>query len=111
MGRKLYVGNLSFRVDDATLAELFGRAGKVETATIVRDTDTGRARGFGFVEMATDGEAQQAIQMLNQMEVDGRAIAVNEARPRPDRGSSRGGHGRGPSGGRRDSRGGYGKRW
>lgn len=111
MGRKLYVGNLPFGLEDAALTELFGRAGKVETATIVRDTDTGRPRGFAFVEMSTDDEAQQAIQLLNQTDVNGRAIVVNEARPRPERGDFRGGHGARPSGGRRDSRGGYGKRW
>jgi cold-inducible RNA-binding protein len=118
MGRKLYVGNLSFRMDDAALGELFAQAGKVESATIVRDMDTGRARGFAFVEMATDAEAQQAIQMFNSKEIEGRSIVVNEARPRPERGGGGGprggggGHrGGGGGGGRNDSRGGYGKRW
>ena len=107
MGRKLYVGNLPFRIDDAALAELFARAGTVETATVARDMDTGRARGFGFVEMATEAEAQRAIEMLNQFQVEGRALVVNEARPRPERG----GRDRGPGGRRYEGRGGRGGRW
>jgi RNA recognition motif-containing protein len=116
MGRKLYVGNLPFKVDDAGLAEVFAPAGKVETATVVRDPGTGQARGFGFVEMATDEEAQKAIQMLNQHELEGRALVVNEARPRTERGGSGGGYGgsRGKGGGERrgsGGAGGRGKRW
>jgi RNA recognition motif-containing protein len=119
MGRKLYVGNLPFRVDDAGLADLFARVGTVESASVARDVATGRARGFGFVEMSTDEEAQRAIETLNGTDVEGRTIAVNEARPKPDRGGGGGdrgmGGGRGPGwgrrgagGGGRDSRGGRG---
>jgi cold-inducible RNA-binding protein len=111
MGRKLYVGNLAFRIEDAALAQLFAEAGKVETATIARDMATGRARGFGFVEMSTDEEAQRAIQLLHDKEFEGRRLVVNEARPRPERGDSRGGHSRGPGSGGRTNRGGFGKRW
>ena len=124
MGRKLYVGNLPFRVDDAALSELFARAGTVESASVARDTATGRARGFGFVEMATDEEAQKAIETLNGTDLEGRTIAVNEARPKTDRGfgggggggrggdrgygGGGGGGGRGPSTGRRGPGGGGG---
>lgn len=106
MGRKLYVGNMPYRMDDAALSELFARAGKVESATVARDMATGRARGFGFVEMASDDEAKKAIEMLNQHEVDGRALVVNEARPRTERGGFGGGRGREPRRG-----GGRGGRW
>ena len=116
MGRKLYVGNLPFRVDDAALSDLFARAGTVESATIARDQATGRARGFGFVEMATDEEAQRAIETLNNSEMEGRTIVVNEARPKTERGGfggggggGRGGYGGGGGGGRgREGRGGGG---
>ena len=100
MGRKLYVGNLPFRVDDAALSDLFAQAGTVESASIARDQATGRARGFGFVEMSSDEEAQRAIETLNNSDVEGRTIVVNEARPRAERagvgaggGGGRGGHG------------------
>ena len=83
MGRKLYVGNLPFSTTEAELQELFGRAGAVESVNVVRDLATGRARGFAFVEMATDDEAQKAIQELDQQEVGGRSLTVNEARPKP----------------------------
>lgn len=119
MGRKLYVGNLPFKVDDAALGELFAKAGAVETASVVRDMATGRARGFGFVEMASDADAQRAIEMFNQSDLEGRALVVNEARPKAERGGPGpygGGRGRGGeghrSGGReggRDDRGR--KRW
>ncbi len=110
MGRKLFVGNLSFSMGEAELRQLFEQKGGVESATVMRDTDTGRSRGFGFVEMASDDAAQKAIAELNGYSVDGRNLTVNEARPRPERGGGfRGGSsgGRGGSGGRgrgRDSR-------
>jgi RNA recognition motif-containing protein len=106
MGKKLYVGNLSFGVTDSTLAQLFEAHGTVQSAQVIMDRDTGRSKGFGFVEMGSDAEAQAAIQALNGKEVEGRALTVNEARPREDRGGGRGGYGggRGGSGGR----GGYG---
>ncbi|MFH1539146.1 MAG: RNA-binding protein [bacterium] len=86
MGKKLYVGNLSFETASEDLQQLFSQHGTVESADVVSDRDTGRSRGFGFVEMSTDEEAQAAIAALNDAEVGGRNIAVNEARPRPDRG-------------------------
>ncbi len=105
MGRKLYVGNLSFNTSDESLAELFGQAGKVDSARVVRDQGTGQSRGFGFVEMATDEEAQRAISQFNQKDVDGRNIVVNEARPKAEGGGGRGGFG---GGGRDRGRGGHG---
>ncbi len=110
MGRKLFVGNLSFSMGEAEVRQLFEQKGGVESVTVMRDTDTGRSRGFGFVEMATDDAAQKAIAELNGYSVDGRNLTVNEARPKPERGGGfRGGPGggRGGSGGggrRRDSR-------
>ena len=83
MGRKLYVGNLPFSTNEAELQELFGRAGAVDSVNVMRDMATGRARGFAFVEMATDEEAQKAIQELDQQDVGGRSLTVNEARPKP----------------------------
>ena len=83
MGRKLYVGNLPFSTNEAELQELFGRAGAVQSVNVVRDVATGRTRGFAFVEMATDDEAQKAIQELNQQDLGGRSLTVNEARPKP----------------------------
>ena len=83
MGRKLYVGNLPYSTSETELEELFGRAGAVESVNVMRDMATGRARGFAFVEMATDDEAQKAIQELDQQEVGGRSLTVNEARPKP----------------------------
>ncbi len=105
MGRKLFVGNLPFSIGEAELQELFGKVGNVETVHVMRDMTTGRARGFGFVEMATDEEAQRAITELNQYELGGRALAVNEARPKPAHsgGFGGGGGGRG-KGGRREPR-------
>ena len=102
MGKKLYVGNLSFGVTDSTLAQLFEAHGTVQSAQVIMDRDTGRSKGFGFVEMGSDAEAQAAIQALNGKEVEGRALTVNEAKPREDRGGGRGGYGggRGGSGGR-----------
>ena len=83
MSRKLYVGNLPYSTSETELEELFGRAGAVESVNVVRDVATGRARGFAFVEMGTDDEAQKAIQELDQQDVGGRSLTVNEARPRP----------------------------
>jgi RNA recognition motif-containing protein len=106
MGKKLYVGNLGYEVTDADLATLFGAHGTVVSAQVIMDRDTGRSKGFGFVEMQTDQQAQAATAALNGQEAGGRTMTVNEARPRPEGG--RGGPGgRGGSGGRG---GGYGGR-
>ena len=109
MGRKLYVGNLPFTTSDEALTELFAQIGQVESARVVRDQGTGQARGFAFVEMATDEDAQKAIAQLNQKQVEGRAIVVNEARPKTEGGGGgRGGFGGGPPRGGRGGRGGFG---
>ncbi len=100
MGKKLYVGNLSYGVTDSQLSELFGAHGSVESAQVIIDRDTGRSKGFGFVEMSSQAEAQAAIAALNGKEIDGRSLTVNEARPKTEGG---GGGRRGPGGG-----GGYG---
>jgi RNA recognition motif-containing protein len=105
MGKRLYVGNLTYGVTDSALEQLFAQHGTVSSAQVVMDRDTGRSKGFGFVEMKTDQEAQAAIQALNGKEHDGRALTVNEARPREERG---GGGGRGGYGGGGGGRGGYG---
>ena len=102
MGKKLYVGNLSYDIDDSGLQALLTPFGTVVSAQVIMDRDTGRAKGFGFVEMGTDEEAAAAIAGLNGKEVQGRALNVNEARPKTERG---GGGGRGGFGG---NRGGYG---
>jgi RNA recognition motif-containing protein len=81
MGKKLYVGNLPFSATDQVLADTFAQCGKVESAKIIMDRDSGRSKGFGFVEMSTDEEAQQAISKLNGVDYEGRAMTVNEARP------------------------------
>jgi cold-inducible RNA-binding protein len=100
MSVKLYVGNLSFQTTQQDLEELFGQSGQVESVSIVTDRDTGQSRGFAFVEMSGNKEAQAAIQALDGKEVDGRALKVNEARPREDRGRRDGfGGGRGGYGG------------
>ncbi|MBI2219756.1 MAG: RNA-binding protein [Acidobacteria bacterium] len=98
MNRKLYVGNLSYETGETELQELFARAGTVETVKVMRDMATGRARGFAFVEMSTGGEAQQAITQLNETELGGRRLVVNEARPKE---GGSGGFGGGDSRGRR----------
>jgi RNA recognition motif-containing protein len=85
MGRKLYVGNLPYEVGEADLQQLFGAAGTVETVNVMRDMATGRARGFAFVEMSTDDEAQKAISQFNEQPFNGRNLTVNEARPKPER--------------------------
>jgi RNA recognition motif-containing protein len=113
---KLYVGNLSFQTSSEDLQELFAQAGTVESASVVEDRDTGRSRGFGFVEMSSKEEGQAAIQQLNGKEVGGRALTVNEAKPREDRGGggrSGGGGGRGGygGGGGGNRGGGGGSRW
>jgi RNA recognition motif-containing protein len=106
MAKKLYVGNLSYQVDSSELEQLFGQHGQVLSAQVINDRDTGRSKGFGFVEMANDSEAEAAIQALNGQEHGGRALTVNEARPREDRGFGGGGGGSGGGGGGR--RGGFG---
>src|SRR3989442_14686380 len=95
MGKKLYVGNLSYEVDSSALEQLFTAHGTVSSAQIINDRDTGRSKGFGFVEMASDSEAQAAIAALNGMDHGGRALTVNEAKPRENRPSGGGGGGGG----------------
>ena len=105
MSKKLYVGNLAFQTTSQDLQQLFGQAGTVESASVIEDRDTGRSKGFAFVEMSTEEEAAAAIDMFNGKEVGGRALKVNEARPRENRG---GGGGRG-FGGNRGGGGGFGR--
>lgn len=95
MGKKLYVGNLPYKTTEGDLEELFGGAGAVESVRIITDKETGRARGFGFVEMENEADAEKAIEQFNQYELEGRALTVNEARPRQDRGGFGGGGGGG----------------
>ena len=114
MGSKLYVGNLSYDVNSSDLEQLFAQYGTVQSAEVISDRDTGRSKGFGFVQMGSDDEAQAAISALNGQEHSGRSLTVNEAKPREDRprggggfgggGGGRGGYGGGGGGGR----GGYG---
>ena len=99
MGRRLYVGNLSFETNDAELQELFSKAGSCVSATVLSDRVTGRSRGFGFVEMGTDEEAQKAIQQFDGTELGGRTITVNEAREKTPGGGGRGGGFMGGGGG------------
>ena len=103
MGKKLYVGNLSYGVNSSELEQLFSAYGTVTSAQVIQDRETGRSKGFGFVEMGSDAEAQAAINALNEQDHNGRPLAVNEARPREDRGGGGGG-----GGGGRGGRGGYG---
>jgi len=105
MGKKLYVGNLPYSVTDQSLRDIFSRHGAVESSRIITDRDTGRSKGFGFVEMSTDAEAADAIQKLNGSSIDGRAITVNEAAPQAPRDRNRG-----PGGGRQRSDRGFGGR-
>jgi RNA recognition motif-containing protein len=110
MGKKLYVGNLPYSVDSSTLESLFAPHGQVTSAEVISDRDTGRSKGFGFVEMSSDDEAQAAITAMHGVEHDGRALTVNEAKPkapRPGGGFGGGGGGRGGYGGG-GGRGGYG---
>ena len=104
MSTRLYVGNLNFRTTGDELREMFSQAGEVETATVVEDRDTGRSRGFGFVEMSSKEEGQAAITQFNGKEVNGRALTVNEAKPREDRGNRNGGRGGFGGGGNRTTR-------
>src|SRR3954467_171977 len=101
MGSRLYVGNLPYSATEEQLTELFGQAGKVDNVRVMRDMATGRARGFAFVEMATDDDAQKAISDFHEHQMDGRALVVNEARPKPEGGfgGSGGGRSRGGGGG------------
>jgi RNA recognition motif-containing protein len=108
MSTKLYVGNLSFRVSSDDLFEHFSQAGQVESANVVQDRETGRSRGFGFVEMASEDEATSAIAQFNGTEYDGRNMVVNEARPRENGGGGGGGRGGYGGGGRGGNRGGGG---
>lgn len=101
MGKKLYVGNLAYSVTSSELEQLFSQYGTVTSAQVIQDRETGRSKGFGFVEMGSDNEAQAAISGLNDQQHQGRPLAVNEARPREDRPGGGGGGGR---------RGGYGSR-
>jgi RNA recognition motif-containing protein len=103
MGRKLYVGNFPYETGETELEELFARAGTVESVKVMRDMATGRARGFAFVEMATDEEAQKAIADLNEFQVGGRSLTVNEARPKPAYSGGGGGYGGGGGDSRRRS--------
>src|SRR3989442_6339785 len=111
MGKKLYVGNLPYSVSDSDLQQMFEAHGTVQSAQVIMDRDTGRSKGFGFVEMGSDAEAQAAISAMNGKEVDGRALTVNEARPKEGGGGGGGGRGGyggggGPSGGGGVARGG-----
>ncbi|MDT9001976.1 RNA-binding protein [Paucibacter sp. APW11] len=111
MGNKLYVGNLAYSVRDESLQEAFGQFGTVTSAKVMMDRETGRSKGFGFVEMGSDAEAQSAINGMNGQALEGRAIVVNEARPREERPGGFGGGGRsggGGFGGGRSGGGGYG---
>jgi cold-inducible RNA-binding protein len=102
MGKKLYVGNLSYSVSDSELESMFAQFGQVDSARVISDRDSGRSKGFGFVEMANDNEAQAAIEAMNGKENNGRALTVNEAKPlepRGDRGGFGGGRPRGDRGG------------
>lgn len=110
MGKKLYVGNLSYETGNGELEKMFEAYGTVQSVQVIMDRDTGRSKGFGFVEMGSDQEAQAAIAGLGGKEVDGRTLTVNEAKPREDRGGGGGGGGgRGGYGGGRGGSGG--KRW
>jgi RNA recognition motif-containing protein len=108
MGKKLYVGNLSYQCSDSDLQQLFGQHGSVASAQIIADRESGRSKGFGFVEMASDEEAQAAIAALNGQEYMGRSLTVNEARPKEDRGGGGFGGGGGGGGRRGGGGGGYG---
>jgi len=100
MGRRLYVGNLPYSATEDQLTDLFSRAGKVDSVRVMRDVATGRARGFAFVEMGSDEEAQKAITEFHEHQMEGRALVVNEARPKPEGGfGGGGGRGRGGYGG------------
>ncbi|WP_350296902.1 RNA-binding protein [Limnohabitans sp. Rim8] len=108
MGKKLYVGNLPYSVRDGDLEQAFGQFGAVTSAKVMMERDTGRSKGFGFVEMGTDEEAVSAVNGMNGQPLGGRSIVVNEARPMEDRPPRTGGFGGGGGGGRREGGGGYG---
>ena len=108
MGSKLYVGNLSYNTTSSELEQLFSQHGTVQSAEVIQDRDSGRSKGFGFVQMGSDEEAQAAIAALNGQQQDGRALTVNEAKPREDRGGGGGGGRGGYGGGGGGGRGGYG---
>lgn len=112
MESKLYVGNLSYNTTEDGLRQLFAQAGEVKQVSLIMDRETQRSRGFGFVEMASQADAEKAIQMFNNYELDGRRLMVNIARPREERGGGGGyrGGGRGGRGGRDGGRGGGGGR-
>lgn len=105
MGRKLYVGNLPYSVTQQMLQDMFSSCGTVDSVNLITDRDTGQSKGFAFVEMSSDSEAQKAMQELNGSNLDGREIKVNEAKPKPPRDK------RGAGGGRGYGRGGGGNRW
>ena len=100
MGNKLYVGNLGYGVVDRDLEQMFAQYGTVQSAKVIMDRESGRSKGFAFVEMGSDSDAKAAIESLNGTEVGGRALTVNEARPKEDRGGSGGGYGGGGGGDR-----------
>jgi len=108
MSKKLYVGSLSYNTTDSSLKEYFAQAGTVESAMVIMDKMTGRSKGFGFVEMSTEEEAQSAIEMFHGKEFEGRNLVVNEARPQEDRPRTGGFNRGGDRGGDRGSRGGFG---
>ncbi len=110
MATKLYVGNLSYNVSEGDLQRLFAQAGEVKEVTLIMDRATHQSKGFGFVEMATDAEAQKAIEMFNNYELDSRSLAVSIARPREERGGGGGGFGGNRGGGYGTHRGGRGGR-
>jgi RNA recognition motif-containing protein len=107
MTKKLFVGNLSYQTTENDLTSLFEQAGQVESVSIITDRDTGRSKGFAFVEMSNE-DAEKAIAQFNGTEINGRALNVSEARPREDRSGNRGGYGGGRNSGGRGGRGGYG---
>jgi RNA recognition motif-containing protein len=111
MGKKLYVGNLPFSVDDAVLNQTFSDFGQVQSAKIITDRDTGRSKGFGFVEMSTDQEAENAISQMNGADWEGRKLTVNEAKPQAPREGGGGGRGGFGGGGGGRGGGGGGSRW
>jgi cold-inducible RNA-binding protein len=106
MGRKIFVGNLPFSMGEAELKDLFAQKGEVDSVTVMRDLATGRSRGFAFVEMSSDEDAKKAIAELNSYSTEGRALTVNEAKPKPERsgGGGRGGFGGGGGGRQRERR-------
>jgi RNA recognition motif-containing protein len=106
MGRKLYVGNLPYSATEQSLREAFATSGTVDSVSVITDRDTGQSKGFAFIEMSTDQEAQAATQAMNGKMLDGRQIKVNEAKPKESRGGGGGG-----GGGRSNSGGGYGRRY